>query len=75
MRLWVLSGRMSAFLAQGFRINAVFAQGARMKAVFALSFSSFMARGCFSRVPGRLRARGWAPRTWLSYTRPAIWAR
>ena len=48
MRLWVLSGRMSAFLAQGFRINAV----------FALSFSSFMARGCFSRVLGRLRAHG-----------------
>lgn len=58
MRLWVLSGRMSAFLAQGFRINAVFAQGARMKAVFALSFPSLMVRGRFSRVLGRPRAHG-----------------
>ena len=116
MRLWVPSGRMSAFLAQGFRINAVFAQGARMKAVFArnarmsalfshggvvwayfspcpspASWFGDASPGCWDGsapmdrrwawgqggldVVGRPHARGWVSRTWLVYTRPAIWAR
>lgn len=60
MRLWVLSGRMNAFLAQGFRINAVFAQGARMKAVFARNarMSAFFAQGACCVARWLMFARG-----------------